>query len=273
LYMSPEQAELNNLDVDTRTDIYALGVILYELLTGTTPLEKQRLQQAAWQEMVRLIKEEEPPRPSARLSGRGALPGVAGQGERGAARGGGGRSRGAGGGGGGWGGWWRRPGKHPPPRRYESANSFAGDVQHFLAGEPVQAAPPSVGYRLRKFVRKHRAAVLTGAAFVALLVIGTITSLAFALQAGRHAERAPKARKDADDNAAGQALARRDADRNAAAATAERDRVRRLLFVATMNLASTAHAEQRSARLRELLAEARPAPGEEDKRGFEWHYL
>jgi serine/threonine protein kinase len=77
LYMSPEQAELNNLDVDTRTDIYALGVILYELLTGTTPLEKKRVKEAAWHEMLRLIKEEEPPKPSARLSSSGSLPSLA----------------------------------------------------------------------------------------------------------------------------------------------------------------------------------------------------
>uniref|UniRef100_A0A7C4QP10 Serine/threonine protein kinase n=1 Tax=Schlesneria paludicola TaxID=360056 RepID=A0A7C4QP10_9PLAN len=79
LYMSPEQAELNNLDLDTRTDVYSLGVILYELLTGTTPLEKQRFKEVAWQEMLRLIKEESPPRPSTRLSSTATSPSIAAQ--------------------------------------------------------------------------------------------------------------------------------------------------------------------------------------------------
>src|SRR5678810_68721 len=77
LYMSPEQAQLNNLDVDTRSDIYSLGVLLYELLTGTTPLEKQRFKEAAWDEIKRIIREEEPPRPSTRLSSSDMLASLA----------------------------------------------------------------------------------------------------------------------------------------------------------------------------------------------------
>jgi serine/threonine protein kinase len=148
-YMSPEQAALNQLDIDTRSDIYSLGVLLYELLTGTTPLERQRLKTAALLEALRVIREEEPARPSTRLSTTDELPAIA-----------------------------ARRGLEPKKlsglmrgeldwmvmkalekdrnRRYETANGFAQDIQRYLADEPVLACPPSAGYRLRKFARRHR---------------------------------------------------------------------------------------------------------------------
>jgi serine/threonine protein kinase len=167
LYMSPEQAELNNLDLDTRTDVYSLGVILYELLTGSTPLERQRFREAAWQEILRLVKEEEPPRPSVRLTASATLPSVAAQ---------------------------RRlePTKLPKlvrgeldwivmkclekdrSRRYETAIGLARDVQRYLADESVEACPPSLGYRLRKFARAHRAALMTAGALAILLAVGSV---------------------------------------------------------------------------------------------------
>jgi serine/threonine protein kinase len=192
IYMSPEQAELNNLDVDTRTDIYSLGVIMYELLTGTTPLEKRRFQEAAWQEMLRVIKEEDPPRPSTRLSGSATLPSVASQRRtepvklsrllRGELD-------------------WivMKALEKERNRRYETANGFAQDVDRFLHGEPVSAVPPSARYRLSKFLRKHRTAV-AGTALILLGLLagigGTTWGMVRADQARREAETAEGRERD-----------------------------------------------------------------------------
>ena len=168
-YMSPEQAE-GNLDIDTRTDVYSLGVLLYELLTGTTPFTSKELRSAAYAELQRIIREVEPPRPSTRLSSNiDTIASVAAR-------------------------------RHTEPkrlgtvvrgeldwivmkalekdrhRRYETASGLAMDIQRYLRGEAIQAAPPGVGYRVKKFLRRNRVIVAAGSAVGAALLIGAVAS-------------------------------------------------------------------------------------------------
>ena len=169
-YMSPEQAEMNQLDVDTRSDIYALGVLLYELLTGTTPLDRKRLKESALHEVLRVIREEEPPKPSTRLSTDFDLPSVAANRGMEPAR---------------LSGLVRgeldwivmKALDKDRNRRYETANGLLRDVERYLADEPVQACPPSATYRFQKYARRHKIALVTSGIVAASLVLGTVVSL------------------------------------------------------------------------------------------------
>ncbi len=178
-YMSPEQAELSGLDIDTRSDIYSLGVMLYELLTGTTPFDQERLQRVGFDELRRIIRHEDPPRPSTRLSTlmqtmtmssglnasnlhelttvlRGDLDWVV-----------------------------MKALEKDRRRRYESAADFARDVRRYLNYEPVIARPPSPWYRFSKFARRNKVAITTASLVLAALLVGTAVSVWQAIRATR----------------------------------------------------------------------------------------
>jgi len=195
LYMAPEQATFQAADVDTRADVYALGVILYELLTGTTPITRMTLRSAAMEEMLKLIREQDPPTPSSRLSTADGTPSVAanrqtepaqlGRLVRGELD-------------------WivMKALSKERDRRYDSAGGFATDVEHFLNHEPVQAGPTSAAYRTRKFIRRNRAVVTAAGLVVTALVVGVVGTtwglVREATQRARAEEATVRAERSAD---------------------------------------------------------------------------
>ncbi len=190
-YMAPEQAGFSSIDIDTRADIYSLGVILYELLTGLRPIDTSRLKKAAYTEVIRILHEEEPSKPSTRLSTDEALPSLAAS-------------------------------RHIEPnklmallrgeldwvvmkclnkqreRRYETANGLARDVQRYLADQPVEARPPSAGYRFNKFLRRNKGPVIAASLVMLALVTGIVGTTFGLVRASQRAEGERLAKIDAE---------------------------------------------------------------------------
>jgi serine/threonine protein kinase/tetratricopeptide (TPR) repeat protein len=231
-YMAPEQAGFAGVDIDTRADIYSLGVILYELLTGLRPIDGKRLRKAALTEMVRILQEEEPSKPSTRLSTDESLPSLAALRQT-------------------------EPRKlmsmlrgeldwvvmkcleKQRDRRYETANGLARDLQRFLADEPVEARPPSAGYRIRKFVRRNKKPAIAASLVLAALVTGMAGTTWQSI-------RAEQARADE----AGQRAAAEANERKANAA-ANGERLAKLDAQAKERLAVAAAGKEMTARLEE----------------------
>ena len=260
-YMSPEQAEMSGLDIDTRSDIYSLGVLLYELLIGRTPFDAKELVDSGLDAMRKTIREREPVRPSTRLA---TLPGEE---LTTTAK--------------------RRSADVPKlvhllkgdldwivmkclekdrVRRYETANGLAADLKRHLNNEPVVARPPSTAYRIQKAIRRHKLAFVAAAAVSLALSIGVAVSTVQAVRATR-AEHAKQALLQSERQA------RQAATRAQGEAEVERDRARRNLYAADINLAHQAWLQSNLGKARRLLARARPEAGQEDLRGWEWRYL